>query len=125
MMMVSSQAPAGLEGGAARYPGCVGQLVEMDVVVEVAEPGALVGRVDVAPQAVLLVPPPLPVGLGLGVEVVVEVGAAAGRRPRVGLGEDGERVVVLPGGRLEHAADAGHLVGMALPVAGLVHRETT
>ena len=115
--------PRRLEGGEHRAQAAVGQLVEVDVVVEVAQPGPLVGRVDVAPQPVLLVPAPLPVGLGLGVEVVVEVGRQAVDHLGVGVGEDGEGVVVLPGGGLEHRADGGHVVGVPLPVAGLVHRE--
>ena len=115
--------PGGLEGGEHRAQAAVGQPVEVHVVVEVAEPGTVVRRVDVAPQAVLLVPAPLPVGLGLGVQVVVEVGRQLVDHLRVGLGEDGEGVVVLPGGRLEHLPDGGHVVGMALPVARLVDRE--
>ena len=95
----------------------------MHVVVEVAQPRALVRRVDVPPQPVLLVPTPLPVGLGLGMEIVVEVGRQLVDDLGVGLGEDGEWVVVLPGGRLEHRADGGDVVGVALAVAGLVHRE--
>ena len=97
MTMVSSQAPRGLEGGQDRAQAPVGQLVQVDVVVEVAEPGPLVGRVDVAPQPVLLVPAPLAVGLGLGVEVVVEVRRKLVDDLGVGVGEDGEGVVVLPG----------------------------
>ena len=43
-----------------QHAGRVGQLLELHVVVEVTQPRLLVGRVDVAPQAVLLVPAPLP-----------------------------------------------------------------
>ena len=111
------------EGGEHDAQVAVGQLVEMDVVVEVAQPRPLVGRVDVPPQPVLLVPAPLPMGFGLGVEVVVEVGRQAVDHLGVGLGEDGEGVVVLPGGRLEHRPDGGYVVGVPLAVAGLVHRE--
>jgi hypothetical protein len=101
----------------------IGHLVEVDVIVEVTEPGGLVSRIDVAPQPVLLVPAPLAMGLRLGVQVVVEVGRELVDQFGIGLGEDGQRVVVLPGGRLEHLADGGHVVGMPFPVAGLVHRK--
>ena len=102
MIMVSSQAPDASSAAEHRPEAAVGQLVEVDVVVEVAKPGPLVARIDVPPEPVLLVPPPLPMGFGLGVEVVIEVGRQAIDHLRVGLGEDGERVVVLPGGGLQH-----------------------
>ena len=123
MTTVSSHAPDASRADEHGAEVAVGQLVEVDVVVEVAQPGRLVGRVDVAPQAVLLVPAPLAVGLGLGVQVVVEVGRQLVDHLGVGIGEDGERVVVLPRRRLEHGADGGHVVGVPLPVAGLVDRE--
>ena len=113
----------GLEGGEHGAEAPVGQPVEVDVVVEVAEPGRGVVGVDVAPEPVLLVPAPLAVGLGLGVEVVVEVGGQPVEHLGVRIGEDRQRVVVLPGRRLEHPADGGHLVGVPLAVAGLVDRE--
>ncbi len=101
----------------------IGHLVEMDVVVEMTQPRLLVVRVDVAPQPVLLVPTPLAVRLGLGVQVVIEVGRQIVDNLVVGLGEDRERIVVLPRRRLENRAHAGHVGGMALPVAGLVDGE--
>ena len=113
----------GLEGPEHGAQAAIGQLVEVDVVVEMAEPGRLVPRVDVAPQTVLLVPTPLSMGLRLGVQVIVEVGRELVDHLGIGLGEDGQGVVVLPGGRLEHLTDGGHVVGMAFPIAGLVHRK--
>jgi len=98
-------------------------LVEVGVVVEVSQPRRLVGRVDVPVQAVLLVPPPLAVGLRLGVERVVEVGRQCLAHLGVGLPVDRQRLVVLPGGRLQDPPDAGDVLGVALLVAGLVHRE--
>ena len=115
--------PGVLEGGQHRAEAAVGQPVEVHVVVEVAEPGRGVAGVDVAPQAVLLVPAPLPVRLGLGVQVVVEVRREPVDHLGVRVGEDRERVVLLPGGGLEHPTDAGHLVGVVLAVPRLVHRK--
>ncbi len=123
MTTVSSQRASVLERGEDRPQTSVRQLVEVDVIVEVAEPcGGVVG-VDVPPQAVLLVPPPLAVGLRLGEQVVVEVGREPVAHLGIGVGVDGERIVVLPGGGLEHLADRADLVGMALAVTGLVDRE--
>ena len=115
--------PCRLEGGQHNSEVAVGQPVEVHVVVEMAQPGPFVGRVDHAPQTVLLVPTPLPVGLGFGEEVVVEVGGELVDHFGIGVGEDGEGVVVLPGGRLEQRADGGHVVGVALLVARLIDRK--
>ena len=101
----------------------VGPAVELDVVVEVAQPRLRVGRVDVAPEAVLLVPPPLPLRVGLGVQVVVEVGGQLVDDFVVGVGERREGLVLLPLRRLEDAADERRLVGVGGLVRGLVDRE--
>ena len=62
-------------------------------------------------------------GLGLGEEVVVEVRREPVAHFGIRIGVDGERVVVLPGGRLEHLTDGADLVRVAFAVAGLVDRE--
>ncbi len=115
--------PRRLEGAQHRAEVLVGQVVEVDVVVEVTEPGGGVRRVDVTHQPVLLVPPPLAVRLRLGVEGVAEVRREPVAHLGVGVAVDGQRLVVLPGRRLQDPADVGDVLGVAVLVAGLVHRE--
>ena len=106
-----------------RSEALVGEPVELDVVVEVTEPGLRVRGVDVPPETVLLVPAPLAVGLRLGMEVVREIGREFFEYLVIGTVVDGEGVVLLPSRALEDPADAGHLLGVALGVAGLVDGE--
>lgn len=127
--VVGGEDDHGVVPGAGRLQGAedgaeagVGQLVEVDVVVEVAEPAPRVGGVDVAPETVLLVPAPLAVGLGLGVQVVGEVGRQVLDHLGVGLRVDGQCVVVLPRRRLEDGPDGGDVLRVGLAVAGLVDR---
>ncbi len=101
----------------------IGEALELHVVIEVAKPGSGVTGVDVAPQAVLLVPAPLPVRLGLGVEVVVEVGRELLHDLVVVLAIDRKRVVVLPGRGIENTAHRCHVLGVGVLVSGLVDRE--
>ena len=115
--------PAVVERLEHRAQALVGEALELDVVVEVAEPGPGVAGVDVPPQPVLLVPAPLPVRLGLGVQVVVEVGrelldhlvVVRGRRPAAGRRPSRRR----PRGPTHRR----HVLGVALVVPGLVDGE--